>query len=108
LAAGAEQIRAEGKEELFQLASVLEALAQERDKVLGDVHAPAAGAVTEGEDPGRMFVPAGASGTVFADTGFFDESQGALERGPEGRQLGEKALLQLRKSIGFDFHDVCI
>jgi hypothetical protein len=105
---GAEQIRAEGKEQLFETASVLEAPAQERDNVLGDVHAAAAVALREGEDPGGMLVPAGAGGTVFADAGFFDEGEGAFERGPEGGELGQKVLLELRTSVAFDFHVVCI
>jgi hypothetical protein len=93
---------------LFEAASVLEALTQERDKVLGDVHAAAALAVREGEDPGGMFVPAGAGGTVFADAGFCDQGDGAFERGPEGVELDQKVLLELRKSVGFDSHELCI
>jgi hypothetical protein len=108
LTVGAEQIRAEGKQELFQTASVLETLAQERDQVLGDVHAAAAVAVIEGEDPGGMFVPSGAGWTVLADAGFFDEGEGAFERRPEGGELVQKALVELGKSVGFDFHCVCI
>jgi hypothetical protein len=108
LAVGAEQIRAEGKEQLLEAASVLEASAQERDKVLGDVHTAAALTLREGEDPGGMLVPAGAGGTVFADAGLFDEGEGAFERGPEAGKLSQKALLELRQSVGFDFHNVCI
>jgi hypothetical protein len=93
---------------LFEAAPVLEALAQERDKVFGDVHAATAMALREGEDPGRMFIPSGAGGTVFADAGFLDEGERAFERRPESGELGQKALLELRKSVGFDVHVVCM
>ena len=108
LTVGAQQLRAEGKEELFQAATVLEALAQKRDQVLGDVHATAALALGEGEDAGGVFVAAGAGGAVFSDTGLFDESQRAFERRPESGQLGEEGFLELRQGIGFDVHVVCI
>jgi hypothetical protein len=93
---------------LFEAASVLEALAQERDQFPGNVEAAAAAALGAREDPGRMFVPAGAGGAVLADAGFVDEGQGAFERGPEDGELGQKVLLELRNSGGFDFHVVCI
>ena len=105
---GAEQIRAEGKEALFEAASVLEALAQERDQFLGDVHAPAASVLGEGEDPGGVPVATGTSGTVFSDAGLFDQSQRTFERGPEGGQLSQKLLLQERERVGIMFHVVCI
>jgi hypothetical protein len=105
---GAEQIRAQGIEQLFEVASVLEALAQERDQFLGNVEAAAAAALGKGEDPGRMFVPAGASGAVLADAGLVDEGEGAFQRGPEGGKLGQKVLLELRKSVAFRFHGVSI
>ena len=89
---------------MFEAASVLEALAQERDQFLGDVHAPAARAVREGKHPGGVLVAAGASGTVFADAGFVNQGEGAFERRPEGGELGEKALLELRESGRFNFH----
>jgi hypothetical protein len=93
---------------LFEAASVLEALAQERDKVLGDVHAAAALTLREGEDPGGMLVPTGAGGTAFADTGLLDEGEGAFERRPEAEELGQKVLLELRQSAEVVFHGVCI
>jgi hypothetical protein len=105
---GAEQIRPEGGEQLLQAASVLEALAQERDQLFGDVHATASSVLGEGEDPGGVLVAAGAGGTVFADAGLFDQGQGALERRPEGRQLGQKLLFQERERVGVAFHIVCI
>ena len=105
---GTEQIRAKGKEQLFEAAPVLETLAQERDQVFGDVHAAAAFALGEGEDPGGVLVTTGTGGAAFADAGFFDEGQGAFERGPEGGELGQEALLELRKNVGFNFHVVCI
>jgi hypothetical protein len=108
LAVGAEQIRTEGREQLFEAASVFEALAQERDQVLGDVHATATLAVGEGEQPGGMLIPAGAGGTVFTDAGFLDEGEGAFERRPEGGELVQKVLLELRKRVGFAVHAVCI
>ena len=55
-----------------------------------------------------MLVPAGAGGTAFADAGLFDEGEGAFERGPEAGELGQKVLLELRQSVGFDLHGVCI
>jgi hypothetical protein len=105
---GAEQIRAEGKEELFETAALLEALAQERDQCLGDVHAAAAIAFGEGENPSRVFVPASAGGTVLADAGFFDQGQGAFERRPESGELSQELLLQDGERIGIMFHIVCI
>jgi hypothetical protein len=93
---------------LFEAASVLEALAQERDKVLGDVHAAAAVTVREGEDPSGMLGPAGAGRAAFADAGLFDEGEGAFERGPEAGELGQKVLLELRQSAEVVFHGVCI
>jgi len=99
---GAEQIRAEGKEELLEAVSVLEALAQERDQLLGDVHAPAASVLGEGENPGGVLVAAGAGGTVFTDAGLFDQSQRTFERGPEGRQLSQELLFQERERVRFE------
>jgi hypothetical protein len=105
---GAEQIRAEGKEELLEATSVLEAPAQERDKVLGDVQAAAAFALGERENPGGMFVTTGTGGAVFSDADFFDEGEGAFEGGPEAGELSQKALLELSAGVGFAFHVVCI
>jgi hypothetical protein len=105
LAVGAEQIRAEGGEQLLQAASVLEALAQERDQLFGDVHATAASVLGEGEDPGRVFVAAGAGGAVFADAGFFDQGQRALQRRPEGRQLSQELGFQEWERIRVAFHN---
>lgn len=105
---GPEQIRADGKEELFEAASVLETLAQEGDQFLGHVHAAAAFVLGEGENPGGMFVASGAGGAVFSDAGLFDQSQRSLERRPEGRELSQKLLLQERERIRMAFHIVCI
>ena len=105
---GAEQIRAEGKEKLLEAVSVLEALAQERDQLPGDVHAPAATVLGEGENPGGVLVAAGAGGTVFTDAGLFDQRQRPFERGPEGGQMSQELLFQERERVGFEFHVVCI
>jgi len=75
LAVGAEQSRAEGKEELFEAAAVLDALAQQRDQFLGDVHAMAAFVLGEGENPGGVFIASGAGRAVFSDAGFFNQGQ---------------------------------
>jgi hypothetical protein len=108
LAVGAEQIRAEGKEELFETAAVLEALAQERDQFLGDVHAAAALALGEGENPSRVFVTARAGWTVLADAGFFNQGQRTFERRPEGGELSQELLLQDGERVGIKLHMVCI
>jgi hypothetical protein len=75
LTVGAEQIRAEGKEELFEAATILDALAQERDQLLGNVHAAAAFVLGERENPGGMFIASGTGGAVFSDAGFFNQGQ---------------------------------
>ena len=108
LAMGAEHVGSQGEKQLFEAASVLEALAQEGDQILGHVHAASPFALGEGKDPGRMLVATSASGTVLADTGFLDEGQGALKGGPEGRELGEELLLQERESVRVVVHVVCI
>jgi hypothetical protein len=105
---GAEQIRAEGKEEFFQAAAVLDALAQERNQFLWNVHAAAAFVLGEGENPGGVFVAAGAGGAVFSDAGFFDQGQRAFERRPKGRELSQKLLFQERERVRIGFHNVCI
>jgi hypothetical protein len=89
---------------LLQAASVLETLAQERDQLFGDVHATAASVLGEGENPGGVFVAAGAGGAVFADAGFFDQGQGALQRRPEGRQLSQELAFQEWERIRVAFH----
>jgi hypothetical protein len=105
---GAEQIRAKGEKKLFEAASVLEALAQKRDQVFGDIHATAASVLGEGEDPGGVFVAPGAGGTIFTDTGFFNQGQRAFERRPKGRELSQELLFQERERVGMAFHVVCI
>ena len=105
---GADQIRAEGKEELFETASVLEALAQEGDPLFGDVHAATAAALGERKNPGGVFVATSTSGTVLANAGFFDEGQGTFKRGPEGGEVSQEVLLELRTKVGFDVHEICI
>jgi hypothetical protein len=75
LPVGAEQIRAEGREELFEAAAILEALAQQRDQFLGDVQATAAFVLGEGEDPGGVFIASGTGRAVFSDAGFFNQGQ---------------------------------
>jgi hypothetical protein len=93
---------------LLQAASVLETLAQERDQLFGDVHATAASVLGEGENPGGVFVAAGAGGAVFADAGFFDQGQGALQRRPEGRELSQELPFRERERVRVAFHVVCI
>jgi hypothetical protein len=91
---GAEQLRAQGAEELFETAAILEPLAQERDQFLGHVHAAAALVLGEGENPGGVLVAPGAGAAIFSDAGFSDQSQRAFERRPEGRELSQKLLFQ--------------
>jgi hypothetical protein len=62
----------------------------------------------EGENPGGVFVAAGAGGAVFADAGFFDQGQGALQRRPERRQLSQELAFQEWERIRVAFHIVCI
>jgi len=96
---GAQQFRAEGGEELFEAAAILEAAAQDWDHGFWDMHTAAATALGEGEDPGGMFVTTGTGGAVFADAGLFDQREGALEWGPERGQLGEELLLECQRSV---------
>ena len=91
---GSEQIRAQGEEELFQAAAILEPLAQERNQFLGHVHAAPPLVLGEGENPGGVLIAPGAGGAMFSDAGFFDQSQRAFERRPEGRQLSQELLFQ--------------
>ena len=103
-----EQIRAEGQEKRFEAATVLESLAQERHQVLGHVPAAAAFALGEGEDPGGVFVAAGAGRAVLSDAGLLDQGERAFEQGPEGGQLGQEGGLELRQGVGFAVHDLCM
>ena len=56
----ADQVRTQGKEELFEAAAIPDALAQERNQFLGNVHATAAFVLGEGENPGRVLIASGA------------------------------------------------
>jgi hypothetical protein len=94
LSVGAQQGRAQGKEQLFEATAIVEALAQQGDQVLGDVHAAAALVLGEGENPGGVFLASGAGGAVFSNAGFLNQSQGAFEGGPQSGQLSQELLLQ--------------
>jgi len=108
LPVGAEHIRPQGKEQLFEAAAILDALAQEGNQVLGDVHATAALVLGKGENPGGVFVASGASEAVLSDAGFLDQSQRPFEWGPESGESSQEVLLQGQERIGTAFHMVCI
>ena len=105
---GTDEVRAQGEQKLFEATPVLESLAKQRDQLLGDVHAAATLALGEREDPGGVLVTTGAGGTVLADAGFSNQSQGAFERGPERREQGEEVLLQECESRKVGVHVICI
>ena len=85
-----EQFWAGAVEYLLDLPSVLESLLHGRDQRQGHIHRFAVSLGAEGEEPGGVFVAAGTGGTVFADAGFFNQREGAFERGPEGGELVQK------------------
>jgi hypothetical protein len=101
---GAEQIRPQGKKQLFDAPAVAQTLLEQRDQGVGDVHAPAALALGERKHPSGVFIASGAGGTIFADAWLFDQSQRPFESGPKGGELSQEFLLEARDGIGSGFH----
>jgi len=81
-------------EQTFKGLSVAQSLLQLRHQLGWDIHAPAAALVGEREDESRVFVAAGAGGTVGANAGLTDFSQGALYGRPELFELAEEILAE--------------
>lgn len=80
---------------MFEAAAVLEPLAQERHQVLGNIHAAAAFTLGEGEDPGGVFVAAGAGGDLYAGGSF----SFATNAGPTAVQVNRLAKWNFAGSV---------